>query len=378
MIKEVCTMGGTEKTPIRVLHAIGCFEVGGAQAMVINLLEALDRTQIQIDFVVDNPDRMEWAHRVEELGSRIHVLPKFKGNNVFQVRKAWDQFFTEHPEYKILHSHIRSYASLYLPVAKKHGVVTIVHSHSTSNGSGLTSLAKRALQYPLRFQADYFFGCSLEAGQWLFGKKAVESHRYHMLKNAIAVRQYRFDPQIRQQYRTLLDLGDRKTYIHIGRFHPAKNHMFLLESFARIAAKDPEVLLLLIGDGDLRDEIQAKIAQLGLQGYVRLLGTRDDIHKILQAADCFVFPSLWEGLPVSVVEAQASGIPCVISDRITQDVVLSDLVTCLPVDQGTACWEQALTQPMDRKDVTETIRDAGYDIETSARWLEEFYKKILK
>lgn len=363
--------------PIRVLHMIGCFEAGGSQAMVINLLRAIDRTKVQFDFIVDNPERMEWAPQAEELGAEIYVMPKFRGNNGAEVRRAWNRFFGEHPEYKVLHSHVRSYASIYLPIAKKHGVKTIVQSHSTSNGSGFASVVKRCLQFPLRYQADCFFGCSKEAGQWLFGKKVVEGSRYYMLKNAIDIDKYRYDPQIRKKYREELELGEKKTMIHVGRLHPAKNHMFLLEVFAQVVKQNPNTVLLLVGDGELRDEIQKKISALGLQDCVQMLGSRSDVPQLLQAADFFVFPSAWEGLPVTLVEAQAAGLPCFISDQITKEVVLSDLVTCLPIDHGVDCWTKQLTNAnASRRDVAGQIQEKGYDIRESARWLADFYEGL--
>lgn len=364
--------------PIRILHMIGSLEMGGSQSVVLNLYRAVDREKIQFDFIVDNPERMELAPVVEELGARIYTLPKLSGGNLFRVRKAWDGFFAEHPEYKVLHSHVRSYASVYLPIAKKHGVKTIIHSHNTSNGKGLQALAKALLQYPLRFQADYYFSCSQKAGRWLFGKRIAEGNRHHVLKNAVDLERYQFDPRTRQEYRDALGLQNSKTFIHIGRIHPAKNHAFLLEVFAQIVKKEPSAVLLLVGDGPLREEIENRIATLGLQNSVKMLGNRSDVPQLLQVADIFVFPSAWEGLPVAVVEAQTASIPCFISENITEEVVLSDLVVRLPVDKGPDCWtEQILQADPKRRDVTNAIRENGYDIQTTTRNMTAFYERLV-
>jgi len=158
---------------IRVLQMIGSLNIGGSQAMILNLYEAIDRTKVQFDFILDEPTQRELADRVIQLGGKIYEMPKFTGKNYFEVKRAWKSFFAEHPEYKILHSHVRSYASIYFPIARKYGVATIIHSHSTSNGSGLKSLAKAMLQRPIRHMADYLFACSSASGQWLYGKKVI-------------------------------------------------------------------------------------------------------------------------------------------------------------------------------------------------------------
>ena len=143
---------------IRILHVLGGLDRGGAETMVMNLYRAIDRSQIQFDFITHTNRPQAYTEEIKALGGEIYYFPKFRGYNIFKLKKLWTDFFKKHPEYKILHSHVRSYASLYLPIAKRAGLKTIIHSHSTSNGKGLSSLVKRLMQYPLRFQADYFFG----------------------------------------------------------------------------------------------------------------------------------------------------------------------------------------------------------------------------
>ena len=170
--------------PIRVLQMVGGLNMGGSQAFLMNLYRNINRTQIQFDFVLDHPDERFFVPEIEKLGGKIYVLPKFNGKNAYEVRRAWNDFFCEHEEYKVLHSHIRSYASLYLPVARKHGIKTIIHSHSTSNGRGVSAFVKLVMQYPLRYQADILASCSNYAGIWLFGKRKCKSKNiclYQML-----------------------------------------------------------------------------------------------------------------------------------------------------------------------------------------------------
>lgn len=363
---------------IRILHVLGGLERGGAETMVMNLYRAIDRTQVQFDFIIHTTEHQAYYDEIIALGGRIYSFPAFNGLNYFKMKNLWKQFFKEHPEYKILHSHVRSYASLYLPIAKKAGLNTIIHSHSTSNGRGIGSVVKRIMQYPLRWQADFFFGCSKEAGTWLFGNKVVNSPKYHILQNAIDTEQYKFNPEIRKEYREKLGLSDKKTFIHVGRFHPAKNHSFLLKVFSVVHQQDPNTALLIAGDGELRPEIEKQIGILNLQNDVFLLGSRSDVPNLLRAADIFLFPSVWEGLPVTVVEAQAAGLPCFVSSNVTKEVHVSELVNYLPIDNGVDCWVDSISQvSTDKKNVVDKIKIAGFDISYTANELTQFYQELM-
>lgn len=361
---------------IRVLHMIGALEMGGSQAMVMNLYRHMDRERIQFDFVLDHPDRDDYAPQVKALGGKLFTMPGFHGN-VLEIRRSWENFFREHPEYKILHSHVRSYASLYLPVAARCGLKTVIHSHSTSNGSGLSSLVKLALQYPLRYQADVLMSCTREAGVWLYGGRACRGEKFFLLKNAVDTEKFAFREDIRSRYRQELGLEGKLVVGHVGRFHEAKNHGFLLECFAALRQLRPDAMLLLVGDGELRPEIEKKIKELGVDKQVLLLGNRSDVAELMWAMDELAFPSKWEGLPVTVVEAQAAGLPCFISDRITREVDISPLVRRLPVEDA-RLWAEKLAEPAPRLDVADDIICAGYDIEDSAQRLSRLYENLYK
>ena len=358
--------------PIRVLHMIGTLNIGGSQSMVLNLYRALDRNKVQFDFILDQTDPQDLTERVLALGARVYTMPRFDGKNIIQVKRAWNQFFCDHPEYKILHSHVRSYASIYLPIAKKHGVKTIIHSHSTSNGKGIKALVKATMQYPLRFLADYYFSCSEEAGRWLFGNRIVDGNKHFIIKNAIDAGAYRIDDEVRMAYIQELGLSGKRVYAHVGRFHSAKNHVFLLRVFQRIHQQEKSAVLLLVGDGELRGSIEEQIDILGIRDAVLLLGSRYDIPKLLQAADVFLFPSVWEGLGIVAVEAQAAGLPCICSDRVPNLVETTEHCYFLPLDEDV--WVRAaLDAPRQRTDTYSQIIAAGFDVRTTAQWMEQFY-----
>ena len=365
------------RAPVRVLHMIAVLEMGGSQSMVMNIYRAIDRNKLQFDFIVDHPDRSsELRKEIESLGGRVYSFPTFKGTNIAQIRKAWDRFFTDHAEYKILHTHSRSYASVYLPIAKKHGLVTISHAHNTSNGKGMVAFIKNAMQYPIRYQADYMFACSEEAGRWLFGEKAVHSDRFKVIPNAIDAERFKYNPEVRHRIRKELGIGYEFVVGHVGRLSPQKNHDFLLRCFAEFAAKSPDSRLLLVGDGELRPHLEERAKELGIADKVLFLGARTNTYEYYQAMDCFVFPSLYEGLGIAVVEAQAAGLPCVVSGTLPKRVDIgAGLVQFCSLNHLPGEWADIIlmVKRNDRKAQVETMITSDYDIKVCACNLQAFY-----
>lgn len=359
----------------RILQMIGSLNVGGSQTMIMNIYRNIDRTKMQFDFVLDHPKETYFAEEVKSLGAKIYTMPGFNGANAAEVKRDWNNFFYMHPEYKVLHSHVRSYASLYLPIAKKHGVKTIIHSHSTSNGHGAAAMAKNALQYPLKKQADILMACSNEAGLWLFGEKAMKSDRYVFMPNAVDLERFSFSEESRRQLRAKLGLENRFVVGHVGRFLDDKNHLFLVEAFAKLKEKRPDASLLLVGEGDMQRATAMKAVQLGVAEDVILTGNRNDIPELLSAMDIFAFPSIREGLPVTLVEAQATGLPCLVSENVTTDVAISPLVKRLPIDSS-ELWAQEMLKAPVRQDVTEHIIRAGFDVRSSAQQMYELYTRL--
>lgn len=363
--------------PIRILQAMFSFYHGGAQAMIINLQKAMDRNKIQFDYIVDHEGYDGLLPVVKELGSEVYYAPAFNGHNITEIRRTWDRFFSEHPEYKIMHCHIRSYSSLFIPIARKHGVKVIVHSHNTSSGSGLKAIASRILQYPLRYQADYCFACSKEAGQWLYGKGITSKDNFYVINNSIDTGRFVYDEKIRKQYREDFGISDSsRVYIQIGRFDRQKNYFFTLSVFARHVRRYPEDKLFIIGDGELKNEIYSRIEAYGVKESVVHLSGRNDVNCLLQMADCFLMPSLWEGLSVAAVEAQASGISCLMSDQVDRNVNITGICRFLPLEEEE--WLKQMEILEDRTDMSDKIREAGFDIEENAKWLSDFYESIVE
>lgn len=361
--------------PIRVLQMISSLYTGGSQAMIMNLYKNIDREKIQFDFIVDHPEYDAYLPLINDLGGKVYNMPLFNGKNIKEVKDSWNNLFKKHPEYKILHSHSRSYASIYLPIARKYGLKTIIHSHNTSNGSGVKALVKNILQYPLRFQSDYYFGCSKDAGRWLFGEKIVNSDKFFVLNNAIDADSFRYNKNIREEYRKQFGLNDETIYIQVGSLSDQKNHLFTLDVFEKLSKIKNNFKLFIVGIGEKQALIESRIKESNLNDKIILLGRRNDVNCLLQMADCYIMPSIYEGLSVAAIEAQASGICCILSDVVSRDVKITDVCEFLPLD--TQKWVERLNSGFDRKDTHSEIVNAGYDIKDTSKWLERFYERII-
>lgn len=365
--------------PIRILHVIGIMNRGGAETMIMNLYRNIDREKIQFDFVQNGNSGAAYDDEIIALGGKIYHCPRYRGKNHFAYAKWWKDFFEQHQsEYPVVHGHIGSTAAIYLSVAKKYGAYTIAHSHSAGIGSGMY----RLFAYPTRYIADHFFACSQDAAISRYGRKiGDDKKRCQTLNNAIDTRKFVFDPKIRGQIRKTLYIGENTLVIgHVGRFTDAKNHDFLLDIFERLHQQMPDSVLLLVGDGELRPQIEATIAQKHLESAVIMTGVQPDVWNYYQAMDVFLMPSLYEGLPVSLVEAQTAGLPCCVSTNVPRETAITDLVQFRSLGDDAEHWAHwALAQAKtNRQNMRDAICAAGYDISTTAQWLEDFYMKVVK
>lgn len=361
--------------PIRVLQVFAQMNRGGAETMIMNLYRNIDRTKIQFDFIVHTDEQCAFDEEIKLLGGKIYRVPRYTGKNHIQYLTAWRSFFETHINYKIIHGHVRSTAAIYLNLANKHGLTTIAHSHSTSSGKGLPALAKNILQLPIRNIADYLFACSKNAGEWLYGKKACKSEKFFLLNNAIEVEKFLFNEDTRIQKRKELTIEDKFVVGHIGRFNTVKNHSFLIDIFREVHKENNNSVLLLVGDGELRSKMEQKVMDLGLSDNVLFTGLRTDVSELLQAMDVFVFPSLYEGLPVTLIEAQASGVNCIISDTISKEVKISNKIQFCSLKNPPEYWAKMILNNIDRstENIYEEVSNAGYNVKNNARWLEDFY-----
>ena len=344
---------------------------GGLEAVVMNYYRHIDRTKVQFDFIVDEDSTLVPREEIESLGGRVFTVPPYQ--HVVAYQKALVGLFREQG-WTIVHSHENALSMFPLRAAKRAGVpVRIAHSHSTS---GRGEPARNAMKWVLRRFSNVYpthrMACSRHAGEWLFGK----STEFDVLYNAIELDRFRFDPRERAGVRSELGIPDSALVVgHIGRFVTQKSHAFLLEVFDQIVMDGADAVLVLAGDGPLRSEIERRVQEMGLSDRVRVLGQRDDANRLYQAFDVFCLPSLYEGLGIVAVEAQASGLPCVLSTEVPREVEVTDECTFLGLRESTERWSAAIEQAALRSDRgaihLEDFRN--YDIDCAARDLEARY-----
>lgn len=346
---------------------------GGAETLIMNLYRNIDRTKVQFDFLTCK----EGAFDIEiiKMGGKIHRIPYITDVGHFKYVKSLKTFFLNHPEYKIVHSHMDKMSGFVLREAKKANIpVRIAHSHSTKNEGGLAANCYKWYAGSfLTNHASHFFACSQDAAKWLYGSQLKKTI---IIKNGIDCNQFRYSAELRKEVRKELKLTNENFVVgHVGRFSKPKNHEFLIKIFSEISKKNPHARLILVGDGPLKLHFEEKIKNIGLLDKVQFLGVRNDVHKLLQAFDVMVFPSIYEGLPVTLIEAQAAGVPCIVSDVITKEVDMGcELLNFLSLENSSQVWAgEVLKSNISRKDVVDSIEDKGYDIQTSASLLQTFY-----
>lgn len=369
--------------PIRVLQVVGRMDRGGIETLIMNLYRKMDRSKVQFDFLCHYGQEADYNGEIRSLGGRIYEMPVIKtiektyyhklGSYIYSLH----QFFKEHKEYQVIHGHMTNTAAIYMPIAKSHGVKhCIAHSHLTKARKGLSGVVTDVLQLPISRVATDYFSCSNKASEWLFSKKIVNTNQVKLLKNGIDTEDYKYDKAVREEIRELLGIKDKIVMGHVGRFYYEKNHDFLIDIYYEFQKEVRNSCLVLAGDGVMRERIEKKVKDLGIAGNVMFLGVRDDIPLIMQGIDVFVMPSHFEGLPVVGIEAQAAGLPCVISEVITKEIDVTSNVEFLSLDKGAKNWALVIKKILEnfqRIDTTDLIKKNGYEIDMTAQWLQEFY-----
>lgn len=363
--------------PIRVLQVLGTTDLGGAESRTMDLYRNVDRGRVQFDFAVHTSQKGYFDEEIESLGGYIYRLPKFRMYNGGSYRRAWKAFFAGHPGYACVHGHMTSTAGLYLPIAKAAGVpLTVAHARSAGVDRGPKGVATRLLRMGLAERADFCLAASALAGEAVFGKKAWERGRVRVVPNAITAQKYGYRPAVREEMRKRLGLENALVLGHVGRFHPCKNHPFLMEIFAEVQKHRPDSHLLLLGEGAAMEQVQRQAQEAGLSERVHFLGNRGDVYDYYQAMDCFVFPSFYEGFPGTVLEAQAAGLPCIVSDSVTREAGVTGLAEFAPLEEGAAVWAKRVLAAAGRPRFgrVEEICEKGYDTGTQAAVMQRFYE----
>lgn len=358
---------------VRILNIIGSLERGGAETFLINLYRNIDRTKIQFDFAIyGQPSPNGYYNEVVELGGKVYFLPP-KSKGILRNFRAIQKIVREN-NYKTVWKHTEScFRAIDLLAARTAGATqTVLHSHST-NIEGI----ERSIHYILRPFVNLFvtkrFACGDMAGHWLFGRRPFE-----VINNGIDVEAFRYNKETRDQYRQEFRIQDRIVIGHVGRFHPVKNHKLVIDIYEKCKEQTPATVLILVGTGELLSQMQELVRAKGLEKDVLFLGSRSDIPAILQMMDVFVMPSLYEGFPVTLIEAQAAGLPCVASSTISREVDSTGNVSFVDLDAPVEVWAKRIAEKCGSKteDNAEVLRAAGYDIKDVAQRVETYMLKM--
>lgn len=359
--------------PIRVLHILQRMEAGGTQALLMNIYRKIDRTKVQFDFLVVYKEKQFYDDEIEKMGGHVYKLSFREDLNLPKFQKELADFFAQHHEYKIVHCHAYTIGYFCLKAAKKAGIpVRIAHSHSNAAVHDVKLPLKLIMQKLFTRYSTDLFACSEEAGKFAFkGKK------FGIVQNAIDSQKFIADANIREEIRKALRVENKFVVGHVGRMQPEKNHDFLIDVFAEIKRKKPDAELILVGTGPLEDKIKNKVAEKDLSDCVHFLGNRKDMNRIYQAMDVFVFPSLFEGLGIVAIEAQAAGIPIVCSEGLPPETDITPIYRKLLLSDGAEKWANiALEMAQNLKahtNMQQYVIDAGFDMDTTAKYMEGFY-----
>jgi glycosyltransferase EpsF len=366
--------------PIRVAHVIGKVAKGGVESVVFNYYRFIDRNKVQFDFIIDDDSPCDIPVEILSLGCRVYRIPSYRHLNSY-IAALKKIFREEKPE--IVHSHMNTLSLFSLYAAKDAGVpIRIAHSHSTA-GAGRGEVFRNAFKSILKnFSCIYpthFMGCSAYAAKWLFGERFCANREYTVLNNALDLDRFSFDENLRDGIRKELGLGDAFVVGHVGRFMPQKNHGFLIDVFREIHEMDPRAKLLLVGDGPLKNDVRKKVCVHALEDNVLFLGARDDVPRLYGAMDFFLLPSLYEGLPVTIVEAQCIGLPCLVSDSITDEAILTDWGKRMSLENSPKEWAQEVMThaKLGRVPQKEALARSGFDIRKEAVALDTLYERLL-
>lgn len=390
---------------INVLVLITVMDRAGAETMMMNYLRNINRDKIHMDFLINREQRADYEDEIEQLGSKVYHTCALYPGKFRRYQREFKTFLMEHPQYDIIHSNLEERSYYALRIAKKMGVpVRIAHAHSAPGGHNLKMIMRLYFRKRLQKYCTHKMACGEKAAKWLFGEEigtvsmegyiGNEKDKVVIMRNAIDTVAFRFSEKIRKQTRKKLKIKDSTLVIgHVGRFTADKNQSFLVDILKNVNNMNKDCLLLLIGGGrpkeeiKYREEVQLQVKKSGLGNKVKFLGVREDVNELMQAMDIFVMPSVSEGFPVTLVEAQAAGLKCLVSDGVSYDVNLTEEIQYKSLSDDALEWSEKLlsmaraeeSKALDyRSRMNEKVKEKGYDIRDNAKWLEELYGRMVR
>lgn len=354
---------------------------GGVESVIMNYYRNIDRKKIQFDFLC-NTEVVAYEEEIKLLGGNIYRITA-RSKNRIQYKKDMDNFFKKHSkDYSTIWVNVCSLANIdYLKYAKKYGIkYRIIHSHNSQNmDSKLRAILHKINKKVIDKYATDFWSCGDEAAKWFYSNKIINSDKYLLVNNAIDTSKFKFNEKNRKKYRKKFDLDDKIVFGNIGRFHFQKNHTFIIKIFNEVLKKRPNSILLLIGQGEDEEKIKKQVKELKIEDNVIFLGLRNDVDKLMQAMDVLIFPSLFEGLPLVLVEAQASNLLIFASDVITTKVKFNDNLKLISLDESEQTWSKIINNNIDlinnRNDDISSIVKNGFDIKIEADKIQKFFER---
>ncbi|WP_434399820.1 glycosyltransferase family 1 protein [Planococcus sp. 11815] len=367
--------------PIRILHVITKLTFGGVQSNLMNYYRHIDRSKVQFDFVVQSPEIEYFEPEVESLGGIIYRVPPLHIDKK-SFEREFKKVLSNDVNYKIVHVHQNFLNIIPLKIAKKAGIpVRVSHSHSHYPANNFITIAKRiAFKKLLPLYATDFYACSIEAGKWLYGKKIIEKPNFKVIVNGIETEKFAFKQKVREEYRKKLMIENATVYVHSGMFTDAKNHAFLLEIFKEIQNLNSNTKLLLIGDGSKKEELNLLSKRLEIEKDVIFLGKKENVQDFLFAADFFIFPSKFEGLGMSVIEAQMTGLSCFVSNRVPKEVNLFNKTCFLDIQDTPQKWAEEICDNnfSNKQRLNTDLNNSLFNIKNQAPKLLQYYLKSIQ
>lgn len=364
--------------PLRVLQILNHMDYGGIEAVVMNYYRFIDRSKVQFDFAVSIDSSLPQREEIEGLGGRVYLLPGIShlGRYIFTLKNI-----IQKNHYAIVHCHMNSLSVFPLFSAYLAGVkVRICHNHTTAHlGEGMRTAAKYALRPFCKWFATDYFACGEYAGRWMYGDKCFNAGKVYVMRNAIDIEKFGFDPAEREQIRKELGLAGKFVIGHIGRFMYQKNHDFLVDVFYEVYQRRKDAVLLLIGEGELLGQVTEKVKGMGIGDAVIFYGSCRNTEKLYHAMDVFCLPSFYEGVPVVAIEAQGNGLFVLASDKVSKEMAILEGCEIIPLNLPAGVWAvRALKHsdcPAQRGDGIFKLKNAGYSIESEAKNIQSYYEQ---
>jgi len=376
------------KQKIKVLQVSPSLGGGGVPVMLLNWYRYMDHDRIHFDFTTfaEAGTNELFTDEVLSYGSKIYYLKGKEPNKRAPLLGTFLQIkkILKNNEYDIVHSHLNGFSLIILTAAMISGIkVRISHSHAFYNRSTLMQSVKMGtLNFGLKNIATCYCACSKKAGKYLFGDDLMNNNKVNIIKNGIDAKKFAYNQDVRDMYRSMFNLQDKFVIGHVGRIDYSKNHNFLIDIFYEIYKTNKDSRLVLVGDGDLKDEVQRKVNNLRIEDVVMFLGARKDVHNLLQMFDVFLFPSRNEGFGIAPLEAQAAGLKTFVSEAVASEVKVTDLIEFISLNKDASYWAKKVGQfkkrGYKRENTYQLIKEAGYDLESVANYVENLYYNELR